>query len=64
LLSHIPFSTLCFPFSLWRLWLALVSLGEETVQVLLMVYRLVDSAIAVDLFVSREKWWLANALAV
>jgi hypothetical protein len=41
-----------------------VSLGEETVQVLLMFHRLVDNALAADLFVSREKWWLANALVV
>jgi hypothetical protein len=39
-------------------------LGEETVQVLLMFYRLVDNALVVDPLVSREKWWLGNALAM
>jgi hypothetical protein len=45
------------PFLSGVFWLAPVSLGEETVQVLLMFYRLVD-----PLF-SQEKWWLDNVLA-
>jgi hypothetical protein len=65
LLSHLrcPFLFLFFPVY-GVFWLAPLSLGEETVQVLLMFYRFADNALTVGPLVSREKWWLGNAFAM
>jgi hypothetical protein len=60
----LPLLPFAFPFLSGVFWLTPALSGKETVQVLLMSPRLVENALTVDLFVSREEWWPANALAV